>query len=131
VYRALHDRRLRIYEGSARRSFIHVADIARGISMALDKFPSMAGHVYNLGDESQNHAKLDICRLISQIIPGVTVEECADAKDLDRRDYAVSYARIKALGFQTAVSVNDGIRELCGPLQWIDDRDSFSNRISD
>ncbi|MGA2058938.1 MAG: SDR family oxidoreductase [Thermoguttaceae bacterium] len=131
VYRALHERRLRVYEGSARRSFIHVSDIARGINLALDKFPSMTGQVYNLGHESQNHSKLDICRLISQIIPGVTIEECADAKDLDRRDYTVSYARIKALGFQTAVSVEDGIRELCGPLQWIDNRDSFSNRFSD
>jgi nucleoside-diphosphate-sugar epimerase len=131
VYRALNERRLRVYEGSARRSFIHVADIARGIGMALDKLPGMAGQVYNLGDESQNFSKLDICRLISQIIPGITVEECTDAKDLDRRDYAVSYARIKALGFQTGVAVQDGIRELCGPLQWIDNRDLFSNRISD
>ena len=91
----------------------------------------MAGQIYNLGDESQNHSKLDICRLISQIIPGVTIEECADVKDLDHRDYTVSYAQIKALGFQAAVSVKDGIRELCGPLQWIDNRDLYSNRISD
>jgi nucleoside-diphosphate-sugar epimerase len=131
VYRALHERRLRVYEGAARRSFIHVADIARGIAMALDKFPGMAGQVYNLGDESHNYSKLDLCRLISQIIPGVTIEECADAVDLDRRDYTVSYARIKALGFQIAVSVEEGIRELCGPLQWIDNLDLFSNRFSD
>lgn len=130
VYRSLHERHLRVFEGHARRSFIHVADIARAILMGLEKSAQMSGHVYNVGNEGQNYTKLDICRLIAQIIPGVAIEEWADGKDLDQRNYTVSYARIRAMGFKTEISVEEGIRELCGPLQWIDHRERFSNLIS-
>ncbi len=85
-------------KAQARRSFIHVADVARAILMALEKSSQMTGQVYNVGDESQNYTKLEICRLISQIIPGVTIQQCTEGQDLDRRNYLVSYQRIRGPG---------------------------------
>jgi len=35
-------------------------------------------------------------------------------------DYAMSYARIRNEGFETQIPLEDGIRELCSALQWID-----------
>ena len=92
VYRAVHERRLTVYEGRHRRSFLHVYDVARAIRLALDHAAELAGRVLNVGDERQNCTKLEMCRVIQQEIPGVSVEAAATGQDVDRRDYAVSYA---------------------------------------
>jgi nucleoside-diphosphate-sugar epimerase len=120
VYLALHDRRLRVYEGQYRRSFIHVHDVARAIVLALDKTPEMAGRVFNVGDEVQNLTKLEVCQVIAEILGDVAIETCADGKDADQRDYAVSYARIHSQGFRASISLEAGICELAAALRWID-----------
>ena len=55
------------------------------------------------------------------------VEDDAVGRDVDRRDHAVSYARIKALGFRTTVSIEEGVRELAKVLPWIDRPELFGN----
>jgi nucleoside-diphosphate-sugar epimerase len=120
VYRALHEHQLRVYEGHYRRSFIHVHDIARSIVLALDNASQTVGRVFNVGDERQNFTKLEICEAIARLVPGVRIEPCDDGKDADQRDYAVSYARIRSEGFETQISLDDGIRELCSALRWIE-----------
>jgi nucleoside-diphosphate-sugar epimerase len=87
----------------------------------------MIGRAFNVGDESQNLTKMDVCRTIQQIIPGVEIEDSSTGEDPDRRDYLVSYARIRALGFRTTITISDGVRELAGALRWIDRRDQFVN----
>ena len=42
------------------------------------------------------------------------------ARMLISGDYAMSYARIRNEGFETQIPLEDGIRELCSALQWID-----------
>ncbi len=126
VYRAIHEHRLTVYEGDHRRSFIHVRDIARAILMALDHW-ELAGRVLNVGDEGQNCTKLEMCRIIQQVVPGLVVEPAATGQDVDRRDYAVSYARIAALGFHSTISLAEGVRELARVLPWIDRREPFGN----
>ena len=95
--------------------------------LALDKAGQLAGQALNVGDESLNCTKLDVCRVIQQVIAGVVVESATTGQDLDRRDYAVSYARIKALGFHATVSLEEGIRELAKVLPWIDRPELFGN----
>jgi len=120
VHRALHDRHLRVYEGQYRRSFIHVDDIARSIVLALESAHGMDGKVFNVGDEGQNFTKLDVCQIIARLVPDIRIETCTEGRDADQRDYAVSYARIRDEGFQTEIPLEDGIRELCAALQWMD-----------
>ncbi len=127
VYRAIHDRRLVVYESHARRSFIHVADIARAFILAVDNHAKLAGNVYNVGDVSQNYTKLQVCQLIRDHLPYVTITEDPMGKDKDQRDYAVSYARIRAAGFRTTVTLPEGIRELAAALPWIDRKEQYSN----
>jgi nucleoside-diphosphate-sugar epimerase len=127
VYRAIHEHRLTVYEGDHRRSFIHVYDIARAILLALDHSAELAGRVLNVGDERHNCTKLEMCRVIQQVVPGLVVEAAATGQDIDRRDYAVSYARIAALGFRSTISLTEGVRDLARVLPWIDRREPFGN----
>jgi nucleoside-diphosphate-sugar epimerase len=127
TYRALRDHRLTVYEGHYRRSFLHVYDIARAILLALDRSAEMVGRTFNVGDENQNCTKLDICRTIAKIIPGVTIEDSATGQDMDRRDYVVSYAKIAALNFHATISLDSGIRELAAALPWVTRCDDHAN----
>jgi nucleoside-diphosphate-sugar epimerase len=119
VHLALHERVLRIYEGHYRRSFIHVQDVARAFRLALERAEGMAGQVFNVGDEGQNLTKLEVCQVIARVVPDVRIEESVEGRDADQRDYAVSYARIREQGFETKVTLEEGIRELVSALRWI------------
>jgi nucleoside-diphosphate-sugar epimerase len=124
VHRALRDRRLEVYEGHFRRSFLHVRDIARAVILALENLHdhstdrARTGRVFNVGDPRQNCTKLELCGIIQKVIPGVDIDASASGRDADRRDYAISYERIQALGFEATISLEDGIRELASALRW-------------
>jgi len=119
VYRALHKRRLRVYEGHYRRSFLHVADAARAMVLGLERAREMAGRVFNVGDERQNVTKLELCRLVARVVPGVEIESC-EGRDADQRDYRLSCRRIAQQGFRSSVKLEEGIRELARALRWVD-----------
>lgn len=119
VYRALHERRLRVYEGHYRRSLLHVSDAARALVLGLERAQEMAGRVFNVGDERQNVTKLELCRMVARVVPGVEIES-GEGRDADQRDYRLSCRRIAAQGFRPSVTLEEGIRELCRALRWVD-----------
>ena len=118
VFVALKESRLTLYEPLARRTFIHVEDIARAIIFALENPERMVGNTYNVGDESQNLTKQQVVELIQRRLPALRVESDPETVDPDRRDYAVSYERIRSLGFKTRISVESGIDELIRAFTW-------------
>ena len=111
VYSAKRRGYLVVYDKNARRTFIHVRDMARAFLFALDHCAAMRGQVYNAGSETLNHTKDEIARLILArhryflTYGPVGVDE-------DQRDYAVSYQKLGALGFTTETSLEEGIDEL-------------------
>ena len=127
VYRALREHRLTVYEGGASAEFPSRVRCRSGDAAGADKAGQLVGQALNVGDESLNCTKLDVCRVIQQVIAGVVVEKATAGRDPDRRDYAVSYARVKALGFHATVSLEAGIRELAKVLPWIDRPELFGN----
>ena len=127
VHRAIHEKVLAVYEGSASRSFIHVTDIARAMCFALDNAPLMRGQVFNAGSEKMNFTKMDICRMIQARLPQTRIVTDPTGHDPDQRNYAVSYAKISALGFTTQVTMEQGIDELATALRDIPDRRPYSN----
>jgi nucleoside-diphosphate-sugar epimerase len=112
VYRAVNDRALVVFEGHAKRNFIHVRDVARAFLHAITNFDSMHGKPYNVGLSDANLSKLELCAAIQREVPGFTFVEAPIGEDPDKRDYIVSNARIEATGFRPAVSLAAGIREL-------------------
>lgn len=119
VLEAFTKRALIIYQRGYSRSFVHIRDVARGVIMGLEAEQSkIRGQVFNLGTDGGNYSKDDIVRLVLKRMPEVGVEY----KDLtfggDMRDITVSFAKIKkALGFDTTLDVDDGIRELLFALK--------------
>ena len=119
VLEAFTKRSLIIYQRGYSRSFVHIQDVVRGVTMGLEaQRPKIQGEVFNLGTDNGNYSKDDIVRLVLKRMPETVVEY----KDLtfggDMRDITVSFAKIKqVLGFETKLDVDDGIRDLLFALK--------------
>ena len=119
VLDAFTKRQLLIYQRGYSRSFLHVRDVVRGILLGLDApLAKVRRQVYNLGTEKGNYTKDQIVTFVLKRIPETLVEY----KDLtfggDMRDISVSFTKIKReLGFEAALDIDDGVRELLFALK--------------
>ena len=59
-----------------------------------------------------NMTKLEVARMIENSVEGCKITESSNGTDLDKRDYAVSYEKIRHLGYKANISMKDGISEL-------------------
>jgi nucleoside-diphosphate-sugar epimerase len=119
VLEAYTKRELLIYQRGYSRSFVHVRDIVAGILLGLaapqDKIRSQ---IFNLGSETGNYRKDQIVEFIIKRLPEIAVRY----KDLtfggDMRDISVSFEKVRrVLGYQTTLTVDDGVREVLHALQ--------------
>ena len=119
VLEAFTRRELIIYQRGYSRSFVHIRDAVRGIMMGLEEERSkVCGEVFNLGTENGNYTKDDIVRLILKRMPETVVEYKNLTFGGDMRDITVSFAKIKeVLGYETTLTVDDGVRELLFALK--------------
>jgi nucleoside-diphosphate-sugar epimerase len=119
VLEAIEKRHLIIYQKNYNRSFVHIRDIARALTLALESDIEKVGNqIFNVGSNKGNHTKEELIGMIQNHVPGVTIEY----KDLtfggDMRDIKVSFDKIeRVLGFRTEITVEDGIRELAEAIQ--------------
>jgi nucleoside-diphosphate-sugar epimerase len=119
VLEAFTKRELIIYQRGYSRSFVHIRDVVRGVIMGLEvEREKVCGEVFNLGTENGNYSKDDIVQLVLKRMPETVVEY----KDLtfggDMRDITVSFEKIKrVLGFDTTLTVDDGVREVLHALK--------------
>jgi nucleoside-diphosphate-sugar epimerase len=112
TYRAVHDRFVMLFEGSFKRNYVHVRDVARVFLHGIDNFDRMRGQVYNVGLSDANVSKRELCERIQKHLPEFVFADAPVGKDPDQRNYIVSNAKLESTGFRTAVSLDDGIREL-------------------
>lgn len=112
VFRAVTDRTVVVFEGHAKRNYIHVRDVARAFLHAICHFDRMCGEPYNVGLSDANLSKLELCEKIREHVPGFVFLEAPVGEDPDKRDYIVSNEKIERSGFRTSVSLDMGIAEL-------------------
>ena len=122
---------LDVYESGARRTFIHVSDMARAFLFGIKHRDKMKGQVYNVGDELLNLTKKEVIESIRKKMVGkVTVlYDETKGSDLDQRDYEVSYKKIQSIeeGFHTTVTIEQGIKEIMDLIPFLDLENPYSN----
>jgi nucleoside-diphosphate-sugar epimerase len=111
VYKAITQKYLVVYEKNHKRSFIHVSDMARAILLVIEKNREMKGQAYNVGSERLNVSKEEICLTIKRHID-CYVHYAEVEKDLEKRDYSISYKKIQTFGFSTTKDIDKGVKEL-------------------
>lgn len=111
TYRALKDGSLIVYQRKFIRSFIHVRDMARSYLFAIQNFDKMNGEVFNVGDNDLNFSKEDLCNMIKKKV-NYYLHYAEIGKDLEGRDYYVSFDKLAKLGYKTTINMEKGIDEL-------------------
>jgi len=119
TYRAVYDGSVVLFESHFKRNYIHVRDISRVFTHAINNIDKMKGQIYNVGLSTANVSKMELCEKIKEYIPHFSIMEAAIRKDPDQRNYIVSNAKLEATGFQTQFTLDDGITELIKGYQMI------------
>ena len=119
VLEAFTKRELIIYQRGYSRSFVHIRDVVRGVIMGLEAEQSkIRGQVFTLGTENGNYSKNEIVNFILKRMPETIVEYKNLTFGGDMRDITVSFEKIKrVLGFDTTLTVDDGVREVLFALK--------------
>ena len=126
VYRAVTDRTVVVFEGHAKRNYIHVRDVARAFLHGMQNFDSMQSQPFNVGLSDANLSKLELCEAIVKHVPKFVYLEAKVGEDPDKRDYIVSNEKIERTGFRPKHSLDSGIQELLRGYEILR-RSQFSN----
>jgi len=126
TYKAVTQGYLVIYEKHFMRTFIHVHDMGRVFLFGIENQNRMANDVFNVGSEKMNYSKEDICNIIAEKT-GAYVHYADIGNDPDKRNYVVSYKKLNKLGFDTSITVEDGIDELIRALNAIEFKTPYTN----
>ena len=73
-------------------------------------------------------SKLEVARMIQNFIPACRVTHTEEGEDKDKRDYEVSYRKIRRLGYRAEVTFKDGLQELVKILPYLNDNDKINSR---
>jgi nucleoside-diphosphate-sugar epimerase len=99
------------------RPYVHARDVAAAIRTVLDApLERVDREVFNVGRSSENYRKLDLVDKIREQVSAGRVRYVTRSDD--PRDYKVSFEKIRnGLGFETSMTVSDGIAELVRDLE--------------
>jgi nucleoside-diphosphate-sugar epimerase len=126
THRAVTQEYLVVYEKHFKRTFIHVHDMGRAFLFAIDNADKMRGQIYNVGSDKLNFSKEEVCKLIeSQVKCYVHYAEVGE--DADKRNYVVSYKKLNSLGYDTSISVEQGISELVNGFHVLSFKNPYCN----
>jgi nucleoside-diphosphate-sugar epimerase len=126
----LVDGHFTVFGGDQWRPFVHVDDAALSVVLALEApLERVAGQVFNVGCDCQNYTIAHVAEIVRGQLPRARLT--VDGAGVDRRDYRVSFAKIRAeLGFAPKWTVEQGVRQVIQALstgQVADYRDARHN----
>lgn len=126
TYRAVNEKTLIVYEKNFMRTFIHVRDMAQSFLFALRNYHNMEGETYNVGSEDMNYSKEAIALIIKKKVD-YYLHFSDVGHDLDKRDYMVSYEKLRNTGFHTTIDMGEGIDELVKLCNVIEIKNPYYN----
>jgi nucleoside-diphosphate-sugar epimerase len=115
-----------VYEKHFMRTFIHVHDMGRVFLFGIENQDKMINNIYNVGNEKMNYSKEDVCNMIKNKTEAY-IHYADIGEDADKRNYVVSYDKIKAVGYETSITVEEGIDELVRALKAVQFRTPYTN----
>jgi len=99
-------------DGTAWRPLLHIQDMADAfIFMANADDDLVAGEIFNVGNNEENYTVRTVAELVEKLVPNSKIEYAENATK-DNRSYKVNFDKIQNLGFQTKLSLKQGIQEL-------------------
>jgi nucleoside-diphosphate-sugar epimerase len=126
TYKAVTQGYLVVYEKHFMRTFIHVHDMGRAFLFGIENQQKIANNIFNVGSEKMNYSKEHICEFI-RLQTQAYIHYADVGEDADKRNYVVSYKKINDLGYDTTISVEQGIEEVAKVCQAIQFRNPYSN----
>ncbi len=126
VYQAVRNKNITVYEKSFKRTFIHTQDMVHSFLFAIDNYKKLRDNVYNVGSETMNYSKEEIASKVKEKVD-YYLHYAEFGTDEDKRNYEVSYDKIRSLGFETTISLEQGIEELIKAANMLDINNEFSN----
>jgi len=126
TFQAVKNKNLIVYERNFKRTFIHVRDMARSFLFALENWSKIKDDVYNVGHENMNFTKEQVAKKILEYT-NFYLHFAEFGKDEDQRNYEVSYEKIRKKGFETIISLDQGIQELIVASKLINFNNPYSN----
>lgn len=96
-------------DGSHRRSFLYVTDVARAFVILLEK--GNIGEIYNIGTDfeiSNKNTASDLIRLMNK--SSDMIEYVADRAFNDQR-YSIDSSKLHSLGWQPEITWDEGLRQ--------------------
>ena len=81
-------------DGSPWRPFVHVLDIAQAVACVLAApDEAVRGEIFNVGSEEQNYQIREIAQIISDLVPGCTLQ--VGDSSADARNYRADFSKIR------------------------------------
>jgi len=110
--KAIKEKRFTIFGGDQWRPLLHVKDAANAYITCLENPLNKSGkEIFNVGSNDENYKIINVGKTIKQIIPDSEMQ--IDEKNVDKRDYNVSFDKIKReLDFTTSFTINKGVVEI-------------------
>lgn len=112
TWRAVTDRAVVVFEGHAKRNYIHIRDVAKVFLHAMDNYKMMDANAYNVGLSTANLSKLELCAKIKERVEEFVWMEAPIGEDPDKRDYIVSNEKVERTGWRPDFTLELGIAEL-------------------
>lgn len=110
TYKAIREGVLVLFDGFAKRTFLHVQDAADCYIFAMNNFDKMKGEIFNAGGNELNYSKDEIAEIISKKVQFNIINSAVNDKDL--RHFIVNFDKIRNLGFVPKITLEEGIDEL-------------------
>ncbi len=118
TYKALKEGAVVLFDSYAKRTFIHIDDAVTCYNFAMDNREKMIGQIYNAGGDLMNFSKLEIAEAIKKQINYTIID--SEVKDKDVRHFIIDFNKIKSLGFEPKISLDEGIAQMIGIFQYYD-----------
>lgn len=115
--KAIQDGVITVSGGAQWRPFVHVADAALAVTLAVDASPrQLEPVVFNVGSNAHNYTISNVGQIIRSIVP--TAELVIDLDSADPRDYRVDFTRIlRYLNFRPTRTIEIGVSEVAMRLR--------------